>query len=258
MLRTLGIVHACFDGEGPNPIGSRKLGGRPVLEWIVRRVTDCQRLEGTVVLTDDSPGNAFVSGLVPLDVPVFVARRSDDALSRLITILDECPAEHLVCISCRYPFLDPVWIDRLVTAAESAEGTDFASFASTLDPRAELSIGLDVRWMSASAVRRLDRKFKSASQRNDLDSLFRSAQAKCKVLQVRPPIEIADDRLRLVLENDEAWEEALTILESLGTEGLDWQRIADLLDHQPSMHFRVAPERANTERADPERAAASR
>ena len=237
-------------GRGPKPTGSRKLGGKPVLEWIVRRVTDCQRLEGTVVLTDDSPGNAFVSDLVPLDVPVFVAERSSDALSRLMTILDECPAEHLVCISCRYPFLDPAWIDRLVTEAESAEEIDFASFepVSAWITDAEPKIGLDVRWMRASALRRLDRKFKSSDTRNDLDSLFRLAQAGCKNLEVRPPAEISNGRLQLVLENDEAWEEALTIFESLGTDGLDWQRIADFLDHQPSIHFRVTAGRTTAQR----------
>ncbi len=248
MLRTLGIVHACFDGQAPKPMGSRKLGGRPILEWIVRRVTDCQQLGGTVVLTDDSPANSFVSDLVPLDVPVFVAKHAQDALSRLLLVLDECPAEHVVCVSCRYPFLDPMWIDRLVAEAESSEGVDFACYALPPGPRPleEPEIGLEICWIRSAALRRLDRKIKSVDARNGLGTLFRSAKSGCRSLEVRPPAEISDGRLQLVFGDEEAWEETLTVFESLGTDGLDWHRIADLLDHQPSMHIQVAPEKTAT------------
>lgn len=246
MLRTLGIVHACFEGQGPKPMGSRKLGGRPLLEWIVRRITDCQQLGGTVVLTDDAPVNAPVSDLVPLDVPVFVAKQSQDAVSRLLMVLDACPAEHVVCVGCRYPFLNPMWIDRLVSEAESAEGADFACYASVSDgdQSGGSEVAFDIRWVRTAALRRLDRKIKTARDRACLDTFFRSARSGCRTLSVRPPVEIADGRLQLALGSEEDWEEVLAVFDSLGTDGLDWQRIADLLDHQPSMHFRLAAERA--------------
>ncbi|MDZ7617457.1 MAG: hypothetical protein U1E05_10655, partial [Patescibacteria group bacterium] len=54
------------------------------------------------------------------------------------------------------------------------------------------------------------------------------------------PREIDRDDVRLTLSGDEDWEHTLAIYDALGPEGLDWQRIALLLDHQPGLRHRMA------------------
>ena len=48
MLNTLGIVKFVRERRQVDSKIGRKLGGKSLLEWAVRRVTDCQRLDGVV------------------------------------------------------------------------------------------------------------------------------------------------------------------------------------------------------------------
>ena len=110
MLKTLGIVEACFQTDQLRARASRKLGGKPVLEWAVRRATDCQQLDGVIVVTSDEAENQSVSDLVPLDVPIFTSTQPD-SLACLSAALEEYACESAVRIGATYPFVDPVLID---------------------------------------------------------------------------------------------------------------------------------------------------
>ena len=77
MLRSLGIVQACFHVPRFRWNAAHELGGRPLLEWVVRRVTDSIRLGGVIVLVCDTDDCACISGDVPSDVPVFRATGGD-------------------------------------------------------------------------------------------------------------------------------------------------------------------------------------
>ena len=104
MLKTLGIVQACFRSDRFRCMVGRKLGGRSMLEWVVRRVTDCTRLDGVIVLACDREEHQFVRELVPADVPVFVGPQSD-ALSRFTKALEEYSAEAVVRVRGDNPFI---------------------------------------------------------------------------------------------------------------------------------------------------------
>ena len=59
MLKTLGIVDACYRSRAVRSKAARKLGGKSVLEWVVRRATDCQRLDGVIVVDLRRAGEPF-------------------------------------------------------------------------------------------------------------------------------------------------------------------------------------------------------
>jgi spore coat polysaccharide biosynthesis protein SpsF (cytidylyltransferase family) len=58
------------------------------------------------------------------------------------------------------------------------------------------------------------------------------------LVPVPEPLDREDLRLRLEVEED--WDHAQMILEALGPENLDYQRIASLLDSHPAMRERMA------------------
>ncbi len=117
MLNTLGIVEV-RRGDGRDWGISRKLGGKAILEWVVRRATDCERLDAVVVLCGDDAADS-VRRLVPPDVEVLTTKGCDP-LAATANLCDRLKARSVVHLSADHPFIDPVLVDRLVTTADAA------------------------------------------------------------------------------------------------------------------------------------------
>lgn len=152
MLKTLGIVQGCFCTANCRGMIHRRLRGQSLLEWVVRRVTDCMRLDGVIVVACDAAEHQVIRDLVPLDVPVFVDRQPDP-LGRFARAVAEYPTEAVVRVRGDNPLVDPDLIDRLVTKAESHAECDYVSYCSRDGRPAILSpVGVYAEWFRASAL----------------------------------------------------------------------------------------------------------
>lgn len=240
MLKTLGIVEACYVGCPSSAKSARRLGGKPVLEWVVRRATDCQQLDGVIVVTSDAPENRFVADLVPMDVPVFVGR-AGDALTLLSSALEEYQAEGVVRLTAESPFIDPVLIDRLVATADEHPHCDYVSYCSRDGRPAILSpVGVYAEWFRRSALLKAARRARTAADRAHATRYLYSHPEKFNIRLIPVPAKIDRDDVRLKVDIEEDWDHVLAIFEALGPDDMDWQRIVDLLDHQPALRKRMA------------------
>jgi spore coat polysaccharide biosynthesis protein SpsF len=240
MLTTLGIVQACFGPARFRCIAHRKLGGQSLLEWVVRRVTDCMRLDGVIVVACNAVGHRFIRDLVPMDVPVFVGSQPD-ALGCLARALEEYRAEAVVRVRGDNPFIDPGLIDRLVTTAQAHPKCDYVSYCSRDGRPAILSpVGVYAEWIRAAALWRAARAARSRADREHVTRYIYSHPEKFNLRLIPAPTQIDRDDVRLTVDIEEDWDHALAIFEALGPEALDWQRIAELLDHQPALRRRMA------------------
>jgi spore coat polysaccharide biosynthesis protein SpsF len=241
MLRTLGIVEACFTTPEARAKAARRLRGKTILEWVVRRATDCQRLDGVMVVTSQSPENASVIDLVPTDVPVFVAA-APDALGQLAAALEEYPAEGAVRLSPDAPFVDPALIDRLVITAEEHPQCDYVSYCSRDGRPAILSpVGVFAEWFRAAALLKIAKRATCSSDRCHATRYIYSHPEKFNIRLIPAPEKIDREDVRLTVDIEEDWDHVLAIVDALGPEvDVDWQRIADLLDHQPALRERMA------------------
>lgn len=239
MLRTLGIVEACFESLAARVKASRKLGGKSVIEWVVRRATDCQQLDGVIVLTNDVPENRFLSMLVPTDVPVFAARKPDP-LACFAAALEAYPAAAAVRLGIGSPFLDPALVDRLIIAAHSDPEVDYATYCCR-DGRPVVlsSLGVYAEWVRAEVVHRAARRATSHEERNDVTRYIYSRPGRFRLRLIPAPPQLDRDDVRLTVDIEEDWDHALAIFEALGPD-LDLQRIVDLLLHQPALRRRMA------------------
>jgi spore coat polysaccharide biosynthesis protein SpsF len=203
-------------------------------------VTDCTRLDGVIVLACGCEEHRFLTDLVPADVPVFVAEEPDP-LARFARAVEEYPAEAVVRIPGDNPFVDPALIDRLITAAE-AEGTcDYASYCSRDGRPAILSpVGVYAEWFRAKALRRAARSATSRADREQVTRYLYTHPEKFKLRLIPAPAPIDREDVRLRIDHEEDWDHALAIYDALGPEAMEWQRIADLLDHQPALRRRMA------------------
>jgi spore coat polysaccharide biosynthesis protein SpsF len=248
MLKTLGIVDACFLTPVARTRATRRLGGKSVLEWIVRRATDCQQLNGVVVVTTDEPENSMVGQLVPHDVPVFCAAKSD-ALGCFAAALEKYPCEAAVRLGVDCPFIDSMLVDRLVVTADEHRDCDYVGYSLRDGRPAVVSpVGMFAEWVRTSAVHKANQKAKSPLERNSATRYLYSHPERFQLQFIPVPEQFDRDDIRLTVDVEEDWEHALTIVDALGPDELDWRRIANLLDHQPALRRRMAA--INRERAN--------
>jgi len=239
-MKTLGIVQACFrDASSRNNV-LRRLRGKSVLEWVVRRVTDSTRLDGVIVVTDDAPENCLVRAAVPADVPIFVGRQPD-TLGRFVAALEQFPAEAAVRVRADNPFVDPGLIDRLIRTAGEHEECDYVSYCSRDGRPAILSpVGVYAEWFRVRALRHSARMARLLEDRQEVTRYLYSHPEEFRIRLLAAPSQIDRDDVRLIVDRSEDWEHALAIFDALGWEEFDWQRIANLLDHQPDLRQRMA------------------
>jgi spore coat polysaccharide biosynthesis protein SpsF len=240
MLSNLGIVQVCSHLPRIRVIAMRRFGGRSLLEWVVRRVTDAMRLDGVIVAVCEPDEGRAVNRLVPSDVPVCHGD-GNDALDRFTRSLEEYPAEGVVRVRGDNLFVDPGLIDRLVTTAESHPGCDYVGYCSRDGRPAILSpVGVYAEWFRTSALRRANRLARDPLDRDQVTRYLYSHPEQFDVRLTPAPMEIDREDVRLTVDIEEDWDHALAIYEALGPERLDWQRIARLLDHQPALRSRMA------------------
>jgi len=240
MLKTLGIVQACGVSEQLPRRLTRRLGGQSLLSWVVRRVTEAMRLDGVIVLGCHRAEHGFVAELVPPDVPFFASSRQT-ALDRHCHVLEEYGAEAVVSVRGDDLFVDPVLIDRLVTAAEAVPDCDYAGYCSRDGRPAVLSpSSIYPEWFRARTLRRLARRKLAADEREQVSRCIWSHAQRFRTHLIPAPRALDREDVRLRVDMEEDWEHAVTIFEALGPERLEWQRVAALLDQQPALRRRMA------------------
>ena len=203
------------------------LGGRPVLEWVVRAARSAAQIDTIVVATSTKAADDDVAELAE-NLGVAVVRGSeDDVLSRFVAALDAHPADAIVRLTADCPLLDPTLIDAVAGAWAASPTHDYVS---TVLVRC-LPRGMDVELVSAGALRAVDRTAVGHDRIHVTSGLYAQPSAyRLLGLCVTPP---AND-LRVTLDT----REDLALLRAL---------VAELSDAPPSWRDVVAVLRARPE-----------
>ena len=240
MSKTIAVVQACRGAGAADPRIFRKLGGKSLFEWLVRRVTDCQQIDGAVVVLGGGTDDELVRELVPTDVPIYGGGETD-SLSRVCAAMRCFRASSIVRVCADNPFVDPTLIDRLVCTAASHPECDYISYSSTDGRPAIFShMGVFAEWCSATALEQADQEAQSAADRLDATRFLHSHPERFHVRLMPIPSGLDRMDMRLRVDREEDWEHAQVIFETLGDEELDWQRIAGLLESQPAIRQKMA------------------
>ena len=129
------------------------LGGRPVLEWVVRAAQAARLIDEVIVATSMLAVDDVVADLAG-SLGVAVVRGSeDDVLSRFVAALDAHPCDALVRLTADCPLLDPTLIDAVAGAWAATPTHDYVS---TVLVRS-LPRGMDIELVTARALRSVDR-----------------------------------------------------------------------------------------------------
>lgn len=240
MYRTLGLVEIPADQVPPLRLGAdRRFAGKPLLEWVVRRVTDSQQLDGVVVVAGTDPRSREIAALTPSNVACYLSAEADP-LGRFASAVRQFEAGAIVRVRVGNPFVDPLLIDRLITSATSQPNCDYASYGSGNRSAFLSKVGLFAEWCCAEAIYRADMNANDRRDRADVTRYLYSHPEKFNLRIVPVPPQLDRDDLRLTVDVEEDWEHARVIYDALGPESLDWQRIAGLLDAHPAIRERMA------------------
>lgn len=189
MCMTLGIVEVQPAIAGLSPqsplagIARRKFGGKTLLEWVVRRISDSQKLDQLVVLAADDPQSRRLVEGCPPDAQVFFSAASDP-LARFAAAVRRTGCDAAVRMNVCHPFVDPVLIDRLIAAASTGDECDYATFVFGNGSSAMQSkVGVFTEWCRAGALLEADARATRAEDRATATSyLWNSPRRYCHKL----------------------------------------------------------------------------
>ncbi len=204
------------------------LGGRSVLEWVVRAARTAAQIDQVIVATSTSAGDDAVADLAD-SLGVAGGRGSEgDVLSRFVAALDAHPADAVVRLTADCPLLDPTLVDAVTGAWAAAPTHDYVS---TVLVRC-LPRGLDVELVTAQALRAVDRIATGHDRVHVTSALYADPTAyRLLGLCVTPP---ADD-LRVTLDTHED----LVLLRALVAELPDappaWRDVDAVLRGRPDL-----------------------
>jgi spore coat polysaccharide biosynthesis protein SpsF len=170
------------------------LGGRPVLDWVIRRLTEVKRIDTLVVATSTNPEDDEIEEwCLSQDVPCFRGN-SHDVLARFYQCARESSASSIVRITADCPLIEPSLVDSIILAGNCG-GWDYFSLGG------EFPDGLDCEWFTFSALEEAFRGAALGSEKEHVTRYFFNHPEKFKIGSVAPFHAL--DHVRLTVDEPE-------------------------------------------------------
>ncbi len=204
----------------------RKMGRRSLLEWTIRRLSDCSLLDQVVVTGPAEYSEALRDQAI--HPAAWLPSAEPTQLGRFAEIVTQTQADWLVIAGPNRPFADPMLIDRLLAAAWASSSSDLVSFASESQSPSSLShLGMLADVCNARAIERLSRSTTLSGESRDVIQLAHSLPGMFTSRYLPLPKPLQREDIRLTLENDDDWERAHMIIEA-ASEDSDFRELVEL------------------------------
>src|SRR5438045_1234432 len=123
--RTVAIIQARMGSTRLPGKVMMKIAGRPLLVYLVERISRSRALDGIIVATTTNPrDNVIIEECERRGIPNFRGSESD-VLGRYASAARACSADIVVRVTADNPFTDPDSIDRVVDAI-TLRGAEYA------------------------------------------------------------------------------------------------------------------------------------
>jgi spore coat polysaccharide biosynthesis protein SpsF len=226
-MTSLGIIQARMDSSRLPRKVLLKLGGRTVLERVVRGARQSGVLDQLVVATTAEPADdAIVEECERIGVPSYRGP-VDDVLGRFLGVLDQHESDVVLRFTADNPLIDPAIIS-LAHRVFLASGADYlsTSLAHTL-PR-----GLDVEMVRTPVLRQID-ELATDHHRVHVTSYVYTHAEQFEVigLTLQPDL----SHLRLTLDTEDDLKLILSIVDHFGDEPVDIKTLATWLASRPDL-----------------------
>ena len=237
-MSTIGVVDVSVSAHPSSPptLPARRFAGGTLLEWVSQRITDVQAIDETVILLPQD--HSQLCDLAPSHIPVHLSKAADP-LAQMYDLCEARGADAIVRVRIDSPFVDPVLVDQLIcTASESC--CDYATYCRHGGKSAiQAQLGFVAEWIRAEALQQAESQATGETRQCPTRYIWTTPeQFHLKFISLPKLLDRED--LRLVVNGEEDWEHAQQIIDALGVDDLDYQRIAGLLEEQPRIRQRMA------------------
>ncbi|WP_082771823.1 cytidylyltransferase domain-containing protein [Actinoplanes sp. TFC3] len=230
-MKTLGIVQARMGSTRLPGKVLRRLGGRTVLDRVVRAAQDSGVLDDIVVATTvEDRDDAVAEECRRLGVPVYRGP-VDDVLTRFLGVLDAFSGDEpdaVLRFTADCPLLDPELVTLAANVFAATPDLDYlsTSIARTL-PR-----GLDVEIVRTEVLRQID-KLATEHHRTHVTSYVYSHPYDYQVLGLTLQPDLS--HLRLTLDTEDDWRLIESIVAHFGDRPVPVRTLAGWLADRPEL-----------------------
>ncbi|MGX6604393.1 cytidylyltransferase domain-containing protein [Micromonosporaceae bacterium Da 78-11] len=226
-MKTLGIIQARMGSTRLPGKVLRRLGGRTVLDRVVRAARDSGVLDELVVATTIEPADDAVEAeCAAIGVPCHRGP-VDDVLTRFLGVLDRHPSDTVLRFTADCPLLDPALV-RLAARVFAAAEVDYltTSIARTL-PR-----GLDVEVVRTPVLRAID-GLATGHHRTHVTSYVYTHATDFEVIGLTMQPDLS--HLRLTLDTEDDWQLIEAVVDHFGDAPVAIRELADWLGARPEL-----------------------
>lgn len=226
-MNTLGIIQARMGSTRLPGKVLRNLGGRTVLDRVVRAARASGVVDDLVVATTILPDDDAVEAecaTIGVDChrgPV------DDVLTRFLGVLETRTADHVLRFTADCPLLDPRLVARAYRVFAAADVDYLTTSITRTLPR-----GLDVEVVRATVLKEID-KLAYDHHRTHVTSYLYTHPGDFDLIGLTAQPDMS--YLRLTLDTEDDWQLIEAIVDHFGDAPVPIREIADWLGGQPAL-----------------------
>ena len=188
-----------------------KLGGHPVLEWVIRRIKSSKKITKVVLATTTNASDDSISELAKeLGIEVFRGSQ-DDVLSRFADALEKFPADVVIRVCADNPFVSGSEIDLLISDYLSSPVKYV--FNHKPDRDCEYADGFGAELFEAEVLRNLNKIVTEGAMREHLTLALKTLNPS-DIRGVKARKEVSFPSLKFDLDTQSDFDNLTTLVES--------------------------------------------
>jgi spore coat polysaccharide biosynthesis protein SpsF len=210
-----------------------EIAGRPMLEWVIRRVKRSIQIDLVMVATTTDPSDDPIEVLCKkLETPVFRGSMND-VLDRYYQAAMQLQADIIVRITSDCPLIDPGLIDETIEVLIEKKA-DFACNRLPPPMKRTYPIGLDVEVVRFDALERAWQEANKNNEREHVMPYIYEEPGRFKVVKIDHAVDYGS--MRWTVDTREDLEFVRQIFaHTKGRDDFSWLDVLDIVKSQPEL-----------------------